>query len=179
VLLEWSGQRRCAQRWGELVRPDDHARLALPTGRLEAWLERDRATEPHARPRDKLDRYEELALALGQPLTLLFVAPASGASATSSDGLRPTDGVRVLTTTVERHDADPLAANWLIAGVERRVALADLATPSAAAGRPKGLVGRSRRSRQPTSGRATSVRSVAHPGSGEPSRPAPERPVLS
>jgi hypothetical protein len=73
ALLEWSGQRRCAQRWGDLVRPDGHARLALPTGDLEICLEWDRATEQHARLRDKLDRYEELAL--GLPLTLLFVAP--------------------------------------------------------------------------------------------------------
>jgi hypothetical protein len=133
ALLEWSGQRRCAQRWGDLVRPDGHARLALATGQLEVWLEWDRATEPHARLHDKLDRYEELALALDQPLTLLFVAPGERRERHILDGLRPTGDVRVLTTTGERHHADPLARNWLAAGAERRAALADLATTSSAA----------------------------------------------
>jgi hypothetical protein len=41
--------------------------------------------------------------------------------------------VRVLTTTAERHQADPLAANWLAPAAERRVALADLATPTSPA----------------------------------------------
>lgn len=134
ALLEWAGQRRCAQRWGDIVRPDGHARLALPTGRLAVWVEWDRATEPHARLRDKLERYEELALALEQPVTLLFVAPGDRRERHILDGLRPAGEVRVLTTTAERHHADPLAANWFTASAERRVALAALATRSAAPG---------------------------------------------
>jgi hypothetical protein len=129
ALLEWSGQRRCAQRWGDLVRPDGHTRLALPAGRLDVWLEWDRGTEPHARLRDKLDRYEELALALEQPLTLLFVAPGERRERHILGGLRPTGGVRVVATTAARHHADPLARNWLATGAERRVALGELATP--------------------------------------------------
>ncbi|MGH2946537.1 MAG: replication-relaxation family protein [Solirubrobacteraceae bacterium] len=146
ALLSWSGQRRCAQRWGDLVRPDGHARLALPAGRLDVWLEWDRATEPHARLRDKLDRYDELALALDQPLTLLFVAPGERRERHILHGLQPADDVRVLTTTAERHHADPLARNWLAAGAERRVALAELATTSAAPGLRPG------RERPPLSG---------------------------
>lgn len=130
ALLEWWGQRRCAQRWGDLVRPDGHARFALPSGRLDVWLEWDRATEPHARLRDKLDRYEELALALDQPLTLLFVAPTDRRERHIHDGLRPTGEVLALTTTAERHHADPLAPNWLSDGAERRATLRDLATTS-------------------------------------------------
>jgi protein involved in plasmid replication-relaxation len=134
-LLEWSGQRRCARRWGDLVRPDGHAHLALPTGRLQIWLEWDRGTEPHARLRDKLDRYEELALALAlePPLLLLFVAPGERRERHIIDGLRRAEGVRVLATTAGRHDADPLAPNWVAPHAERRVALADLATTTSAA----------------------------------------------
>jgi hypothetical protein len=130
ATLAWAGQRRCAQRCGEIVRPDGHARLTLTTGTLDAWLEWDRATEPHARLRDKLDRYEELALAHDQPLTVLFVAPSDRRERHVLDGLRQSRDVRALTTTAQRHDTDPLARNWLAPRAERRVALADLATTS-------------------------------------------------
>jgi protein involved in plasmid replication-relaxation len=147
ALLAWTGQRRCAQRWGDLVRPDGHARLALPTGRLQIWLEWDRGTEPHARLHDKLDRYEELALALEEPLTLLFVAPGERRERHIRDGLRPAGEVRALTTTAARHHADPLAHNWLAPGAERRVAFGELASPSSLAPGP-----RPGRERSPLSG---------------------------
>jgi hypothetical protein len=124
-LQTWWGQRRCALAWGDLVRPDGHARLTLPTGHLDIWLEWDRGTEPHDRLRDKLDRYEELALALEHPLTLLFVAPSERREHHILDRLPAAGGVRVLTTTAERHHADPLARNWLTAGAERRAALGE------------------------------------------------------
>lgn len=127
-LQTWWGQRRCAQAWGDLVRPDGHARLALPTGRLDVWLEWDRGTEPHARLRDKLDRYEELALALEHPLTLLFVAPSERRERHILDRLPAARGVRVLTSTAERHHANPLARNWLAVSASRRIALGEIAT---------------------------------------------------
>jgi hypothetical protein len=83
------------------------------------------STEPHARLRDKLDRYEELALALEHPLTLLFVVPSERREHHILDRLPAAGGVRVLTTTAERHHADPLARNWLTAGAERRAALGE------------------------------------------------------
>jgi hypothetical protein len=126
--LAWWGQRRCGHAWGDLVRPDGHARLTLPTGRLDVWLEWDRGTEPHARLREKLDRYEELALALERPLTLLFVAPSERRERRILDRLPAASGVRVLTTTAERHHANPLARNWLAVGAQRRVALGELTT---------------------------------------------------
>jgi hypothetical protein len=146
ALVEWSGQRRCAQRWGDLVRPDGHARLALPSGGLEVWLEWDRGTEPHARLRDKLERYEELALALDEALTLLLVALGDRRERHILDAWRSADGVRVLITTAQRHHADPLAANWLGQRAERRVSLAELAKTSAAPGAAL------RRERAPLSG---------------------------
>ncbi|MGH2941295.1 MAG: replication-relaxation family protein [Solirubrobacteraceae bacterium] len=128
-LLTWWGQRRCGQAWGDLVRPDGHARLTLPTGRLDVWLEWDRGTEPHDRLRDKVDRYEELALALEHPLTLLFAAPSDHRERHILDRLPAAQGgVRVLTTTAQRHHADPLARNWLTRGARRRLALAELTT---------------------------------------------------
>jgi Replication-relaxation len=129
-LLTWWGQRRCTQAWGDLVRPDGHARLALPTGRLDVWLEWDRGTEPHARLRDKLDRYEELALALEHPLTVLFVVPSERREHHILDRIPAASSVRIITTTAERHHADPLARNWLAAGAERRTALGELTLPT-------------------------------------------------
>jgi Replication-relaxation len=126
ALLEWWGQRRCARSWGELVRPDAHLRMQLPTGALALSLEHDRSTENHARLQEKLDRYEELALALEQPLTLLLTLTRERREREARHALRPTGDVLLLSTTVERHHADPLASNWLPAAGQTRIALEDL-----------------------------------------------------
>jgi hypothetical protein len=129
-LLEWRGQRRCAQSWGELVRPDDYLRLELAGRQLDLWLEYDRATETHARLQEKLDRYEELALAVEHPITLLLTLPSERREREIHRGLRTTADVLLLTTTAQRHETDPLAPNWLAPGGERRVTLAHLAARS-------------------------------------------------
>lgn len=128
ALLEWRGQRRCAQTWGELVRPDGFVRLQLPGGPLDLWLEYDRATEPHHRLQEKLDRYEELTLALEHPITLLLTLPGERREREIHRALHATGDMLLLTTTAERHHADPLASNWLTACAERRITLAQLAT---------------------------------------------------
>ncbi len=125
-LVEWRGQRRCAQTWGELVRPDSYLRLQFPTGQVEAWLEHDRSTETLARLQDKLDRYSELAIALEQRLMLLLTLISDRREHEVRRALRPTDEVRLLTTTIERHQADPLAPNWLALDTERRMSLDQL-----------------------------------------------------
>lgn len=126
ALIEWRGQRRCTRSWGELVRPDSHLRLQLPNGPLEAWLEHDRGTETQRRLQDKLDRYDELALAIEQPITLLLTLLADRREQETRRALQPTSDVLLLTTTVERHQADPLTANWLPAASQTRIALSDL-----------------------------------------------------
>jgi hypothetical protein len=127
TLEVWWGQRRCAQAWGELVRPDAYLRLALTGGRLEAWVEWDRGTENRRRLQDKLDRYEELAAALERPVTLLLVLAGVRREREAHRALQPAADVAWVSTTAERHRADPLARNWLAAGAERRVALTELA----------------------------------------------------
>lgn len=125
-LLEWRGQRACAQTWGELVRPDSYLRLQLPAHPLEVWLEHDRSTETHARLQDKLDRYEELALALEQPITLLLTLTSDRREQEARRTLRPAGEVLLATTTLERHHADPLAANWLPAHSRTRLLMSEL-----------------------------------------------------
>ena len=126
ALLEWRGQRRCSQSWGELVRPDGYLRLQLAAAQLELWLEHDRSTETHARLQEKLERYEELSLALEHPVTLLLTLLGDRREREVRRALRPSAEVHLLTTTSERHHAEPLAANWLPAGGEMLIALAGL-----------------------------------------------------
>jgi Replication-relaxation len=125
-LVQWRGQRGCAQTWGELVRPDSYLRLQLPTGWVEAWFEHDRSTETHARLQDKLDRYAELAIALEQQVTLLLTLTSDHREQEVRRTLLPTSDVLLLTTTTARHHADPLAANWLPAASQARIAITDL-----------------------------------------------------
>jgi hypothetical protein len=126
ALLEWRGQRRCSQSWGELVRPDGYLRLQLAGAHQKLWLEHDRSTETHACLQEKLERYEELTLALEHPVTLLLTLLSDRREREVRRTLRPSGEVHLLTTTSERHHADPLAANWLPARGENRIALADL-----------------------------------------------------
>jgi hypothetical protein len=126
ALLEWRGQRRCSQSWGELVRPDGYLRLQLADAHQELWLEHDRSTETHARLQEKLERYEELAMALEHPVTLLLTLLSDRREREVRRTLRPSGEVHLLTTTSERHHADPLAANWLPARGENRMALTEL-----------------------------------------------------
>jgi hypothetical protein len=92
---------------------------------VEAWLEHDRSTETHARLQEKLDRYEELALALEHPITLLLTLTSDRRERELHRSLRPTGELLLLTTTAERHHADPLAANWLATRSETRTTLGD------------------------------------------------------
>jgi hypothetical protein len=124
ALLEWRGQRRCSHSWGEIVRPDGYLRVQLAGVQLELWLEHDRSTETHARLQEKLERYEELSLALEHPVTLLLTLLSDRREREVRRALRPSAEVHLFITTSERHHADPLAANWLPAGGETRVALA-------------------------------------------------------
>jgi len=128
ALVSWWGQRRCAQAWGELVRPDSYLRLKLPGGELELWVEYDRGSEQHARLQDKLDRYQELALALERRMTLLLVLQTDRREHEVHRTLRPPEEVLLLTGVASRHQQDPLAANWLAHDAQRRVSLHQLAT---------------------------------------------------
>ena len=125
-LVQWRGQRGCARAWGELIRPDSYLHLQLPTGQLELWLEHDRATETHARLQDKLDRYAELALALEQPVTVLVTLTSDRREQELRRALHAPPDVLALTSTIERHHTDPLAANWLPTTSQTRIALTDL-----------------------------------------------------
>lgn len=134
--LDWRGQAACARTYRDIVQPDSHLTITWPNGRaLDAFLEWDRGTETLRRLQDKLDRYDDLALGRDQLVTVLLVLPSERRERNAHHALTPTTGVRLLTTTAERHHADPLARNWLTAGQMDRVALTDLPQQSSAAHR--------------------------------------------
>jgi Replication-relaxation len=126
ALLDWWGQRRCAQVWGELVRPDGYCALARNGDLLELCLEWDRGSEPLGRLADKLVRYAELEAALGRTLAVAIVASSERREREIHRAVRP-ESERVLLTTADRHTADPLAANWLMSGARLRTSLLELA----------------------------------------------------
>lgn len=121
TLLEWWGQRRCAQAWGELVRPDGYCALASGDSVLELCLEWDRGSEPLARLAEKVVRYRELEAALERALTIAIVALSERREREIRHALHGES--RLLLTTAERHSADPLAANWLQARAAARTSL--------------------------------------------------------
>jgi hypothetical protein len=125
-LAQWWGQRRCAQAWGELVRPDGYCRVRHDGHAIELWLEWDRGTEPLHRVAGKLERYEELALALDQKLNVAIVAPGERRERDLREALPRPVGARALITTALRHHHDPLGANWLAPGADARLALTEL-----------------------------------------------------
>jgi hypothetical protein len=134
--LDWTGQAACARTLRDLVQPDSHLTITWPHGHaLDAFLEWDRGTETLRRLQDKLDRYDDLAIGRDQLVTVLLVLPSERRERNAHHALTPTTDVRLLTTTAERHHADPLARNWLPASHTERVSLTDLPQQSSAAHR--------------------------------------------
>lgn len=137
-LVLWWSARRCAARWGHIVRPDGYG-VWDDDGRRVAFLfEYDNGTERIARLAEKLDRYQRLFAATGQHVWVLFSFPGPRREAQAARVLhRP--GIPVATTHL-RVGESPANPAWLsvsqgASGYEPRVHLADLAqhNPSAAA----------------------------------------------
>ena len=142
-LLEWRGERSCAKRWGEFVRPDAYARWRDGTRTTEFFLEYDTGTEPLHRLIYKLDGYTELAETTGIPpgaatsavIPVLFHLPSSRRETHLHAELRDHPaGVPVATTTARLTEATPpgLAGPvWRLAGDtgDTRVRLADITNP--------------------------------------------------
>lgn len=60
-LLAWWSETRCAQLWGDLVRPDGYGRWSRDGTRIDFLLEFDLATMSLSKVADKLAGYGELA----------------------------------------------------------------------------------------------------------------------
>jgi len=125
--LEWWTERRCADRWGHVVRPDAFARWRNGTTRLDVFIEYDRATEDLTRLVGKLADYTDLATISGVHSPVLFFVPTPAREAAFHRMLPEPVPIPVATTTAQR---DPTAAVWRPAHTNgARITLTGLANP--------------------------------------------------
>ncbi len=130
AFVAWWSERRCAEHYGELVRPDGYGAWAEHGQRADFFVEYDAGTEPLGRLAAKLPGYAELAAAGGpdHPVLiwlhsatreahlhdLLAEHPAAGAVATGSAEL------------AAALDTGPAGTVWLVPGARRRRQLIEL-----------------------------------------------------
>jgi len=125
-LLAWWSERRCAKRWGRLVRPDGFGRWTEAGRTVEFFLEWDTGTEVVAKVAGKLRGYADLATGSGiwTPTLLWLPSPAREAEIRRAITTPP-----VPVATAHGPVTDPADAVWLPMGEHhRRVRLATLGT---------------------------------------------------
>ncbi|KAA5825429.1 hypothetical protein F1721_32855 [Saccharopolyspora hirsuta] len=96
ALRAWWSETRCAQHFGDLVRPDAYGRWHTHHREIEFFLEFDLGTETTTRVAHKLHGYHQLAAATGIITPLLVWLPTARREATTR---------RALTTTWRELDA--------------------------------------------------------------------------
>jgi Replication-relaxation len=145
ALATWWSERRCAARWGGLVRPDGYGRWRDADAEVDFFVEVDRATEPPRRLAAKLGGYTDLAAATQITTPLLFWFPTPQREATARAALgTPTIPVATASPTPSAGPAGgPAGPVWLwLGGTTPRLPLAALAhDPTSSAGpttRPRG-----------------------------------------
>jgi hypothetical protein len=125
-LLAWWSERRCAKRWGRLVRPDGFGRWTEAGHVVEFFLEWDTGTEVTAKVAGKLSGYADLATGSGiwTPTLLWLPSPAREAEVRRAIAAPP-----IPVATAHGPATDPAAQVWLPVGQHhRRVRLATLGT---------------------------------------------------
>jgi hypothetical protein len=171
ALERWWSERRCAQQWNGVVRPDGSGVLRRSAHRVEFVLEYDRGTEPLTRLPSKLDIYPDLAQAVDwQPwvafwfpsprreaepdvsstataspwslaLTVSALTRGTGLAAGGLDRTPPPPGRPARKPATEGRVSKPARRDSAPGGHEGRDASPD---------RPTGSAGRPRRPRAPT-----------------------------
>ena len=130
ALVAWWPERRCAERWGQLVRPDGYGRWRQAGAEVDFFLEYDRGTEDLGRLLAKLDGYAELAAVSGIATPVLWWLPSPGREA-SLRAAAAQPGVPIATATEHAGGTGPAGPVWLPIAAEpgaRRVPLAALAS---------------------------------------------------
>ena len=128
ALVAWWPERRCTERWGQLVRPDGYGRWRQAGAEVDFFLEYDRGTEDLGRLLAKLDGYSELAAVSGILTPVLFWLPSPEREA-SFRAATARAGAPVATAT-EQGGGGPAGPVWLPLPAEpgaRRLPLAALA----------------------------------------------------
>jgi Replication-relaxation len=118
ALAVWWSERRCADRWGRIVRPDGYGRWREGDREVDFFLEYDRGTEPTERLAAKLAGYQDLANASTIPTPVLFWLSSPGRESTVRQALASqTRWARVrfvVATANSSLGLDPAAGIWLL-----------------------------------------------------------------
>src|SRR5207302_729294 len=77
ALAAWWSERRCADHYGQIVRPDGYGVWAEGDRRIGFFLEYDTGTEPLSRLAAKLSPYADLAAAGGPDDPVLIWVPSA------------------------------------------------------------------------------------------------------
>jgi Replication-relaxation len=114
ALVAWWSERRCAARWGRLVRPDGYGRWRDAEGEVDFFVEVDRGTEPAWRLADKLDGYATLAAVTGVATPVLFWFPTPQREATARTALATAAAPMPVATATSGsgHPDDPAGPIW-------------------------------------------------------------------
>jgi hypothetical protein len=139
--VAWWSERRCAARWGRLIRPDGYGRWRDGDAEVDFFLEVDRATEPPHRLAAKLTGYRNLVAATKIATPVLFWFPSPERETAARLALGATSSARSIpiatASNTPGRPADPAGPVWLlVGGAELRRRLARLA--GSARARPHG-----------------------------------------
>lgn len=131
ALRTWWSERRCRERWGQIVRPDGYGQWQVGARRVDFFVEYDRGTEGMDRLVEKIaDGYEVLAEASGIATPVLFWLPDPRREDAFYRHIQRelgTPEVPVATATSSYH---PAAEVWrLLPDRDRRCSLVELPTP--------------------------------------------------
>jgi Replication-relaxation len=124
ILTAWWSENRCAQLYGDIVRPDAYGRWRQHGTEVDWFLELDFGTEPLRRITSKLTGYHQLAITTRITTPVLFWFPTAtretGARRALAQALRDLDDpalVPIATTAADLtppdQHLDPSPARWL------------------------------------------------------------------
>jgi Replication-relaxation len=120
ALVAWWSERRCAARWGRLVRPDGYGRWRDGDAEVDFFVEVDRATEPPHRLAAKLTGYRNLVAATKIATPVLFWFPTPQRETAARLALGATSSARSIpiatASSTPGRPVDPAGPVWLLVG---------------------------------------------------------------
>ncbi len=132
ALNAWWPERRCAEHYSTLVRPDGYGQWTQAGRRVEFFLEYDTGTEPLTRVVAKLAGYADLAAAGGPAIPVLFWVPTISREANLHAALtRANSPVTIATANTELaagYGNGPAGAIWRTRRSPGRQPLIDVGT---------------------------------------------------
>lgn len=132
ALMDWWSERRCAEHYGEFVRPDGYGSWIEDGRKVDFFIEYDTGSEPLGRVAAKFASYGDLVAAGGPDRPVLLWLQSATREAHLHQHLAEhalacsvATGSAELATALGTSPASPV---WLVPGRERRCSLVDLGT---------------------------------------------------